>query len=144
MIITERYKDEISGVITCYDRIVIQGVIPGWSYADGMTGYFYANNIKIFDFANFSQPLTERVRSNAEQIAKENGIEIEFIRKTGAFRKDDRIKEIIERTGKTEGLVHIFSAMEACNTYKPWHDKMSNITRKAHVLYLVGAGKEWS
>ena len=128
MMITERYSEEISGVITCYDRIVIQGVIPSWSYAEGMTGYFYANGIKIFDFAKISQPLTERVRGNAEQIAKDNGIEIEFIRNAQAFRKDDRIKEIIKQCGKTEGLVHIFSAMEVCNTYKPWHDKTTGKT----------------
>ena len=128
MLITEKYLEEITGAITCYDRIIIQGVIPDWSYAEGMTGYFYANGIKIFDFAKFSQPMTERVRSNAEEIAKDNGIEIEFIRKTQAFRKDDRIKDIIEKTGKTEGLVHIFSAMETCNTYKPWHDKTTNKT----------------
>jgi hypothetical protein len=30
MLITERYKEKIYGVISCYDRIVIQGVIPGW------------------------------------------------------------------------------------------------------------------
>jgi len=128
MMITERYAEEISGVITCYDRIVIQGVIPSWSYAEGMTGYFNANGIKIFDFAKISQPLTERVRGNAEQIAKDNGIEIEFIRNAQAFRKDDRIKEIIKQCGKTEGLVHIFSAMEVCNTYKPWHDKTTGKT----------------
>ena len=91
MLITERHEEEINGTITCYDRIIIQGVIPNWSYAEGMTGYFYANNIMIFDFAKFSQPLTEKVRVNAEKIAKENGVEIEFIRKTQALRKDDRI-----------------------------------------------------
>ena len=128
MLITERHEEEINGTITCYDRIIIQGVIPNWSYAEGMTGYFYANNIMIFDFTKFSQPLTEKVRENAEKIAKENGVEIEFIRKTQAFRKDDRIKEIIKQSGKSEGLVHIFSAMESCNTYKPWHDKATNRT----------------
>ena len=128
MLLTDKYADYISAVLTCYDRIVIQGVIPGWSFSDGMTSYFYANNIKIFDFSSFSQPLTQKVRENAEKIAKENGIEIEFIRKLKAFRKDDRIQEIIKDTGKTEGLVHIFSAMECCNTYKPWHDKNTGKT----------------
>ena len=128
MLLTDKYADYISAVLTCYDRMVIQGVIPGWSFSDGMTSYFYANNIKIFDFASFSQPLTQKVRENAEKIAKENGIEIEFIRKLKAFRKDDRIQAIIKNTGKTEGLVHIFSAMECCNTYKPWHDKNTGKT----------------
>ena len=128
MLITEKHADKINGTITCYDRIVIQGVIPDWSYAEGMTGYFYRNGLKIFDYAKFSQPLTEKVRENAENIAKENGVEIEFIRKTRAFRKDDKIQEIIEAKGQTEGLVHIFSAMESCNTYKPWHDKNTGRT----------------
>ncbi len=65
---------------------------------EGMTGYLNANNIRIFDFSNFSQPLTEQIRANAQRIADENGIEIEFIRKLRAFRKDDRIQQIIQET----------------------------------------------
>ena len=128
MLLTDKYADKIYGTITCYDRMIIQGYIPSWSHAEGMTGYLKANSIRIFDFSNFSQPLTEQVRSNAQRIADENGIDIEFIRKLRAFRKDDRIQEIIRKTGKTEGLIHIFSAMEQCNTYKPWHDKTSGKT----------------
>lgn len=79
MLITEKYRDKISSVITCYDRIIIQGIIPGWSYAEGMTSYLNANKIKIFDYAAFSQPMTQKVRENAEKIAKENNIEIEFM-----------------------------------------------------------------
>lgn len=109
MLLTDKYADKIYGTITCYDRMIIQGYIPGWSHAEGMTGYLKANSIRIFDFSNFSQPLTEQIRQNAQRIADENGIEIEFIRKLRAFRKDDRIQEIISKTGKTEGLIHIFS-----------------------------------
>jgi DNA-binding MarR family transcriptional regulator len=93
-----------------------------------MTGYFYGKDMKIFDYSKFSQPLTEKVRENAERIAKEQGLKIEFIRKTQAFRKDDRIQGIIKEKGMTEGLVHIFSAMESCNTYRPWHDKETGRT----------------
>jgi hypothetical protein len=91
--------------------MIIQGYIPGCSYAEGITSYLKANNIRIFDFADFSQPLTEQVRANAWRISDENGIEIEFIRKLHAFCKDDRTQEIIQKTGKSEELIHIFSAM---------------------------------
>ena len=127
-LITERYASEIAGVLTCYDRMIIQGYIAPWSHADGMTSYLYANQIKIFDYQKFCEPLTKRVRNTAEAIAKEAGIEIEFIRKVGAFRKDDRIQELIESKQITEGLVHIFSAMESCSSYRPWHDKESGRT----------------
>ena len=112
MLLTEKYADKIYGTITCYDRIIIQEYIPGLSHAEGIICYLKANSIRIFDFLNFSQPLTEQIRQHAQRIADENGIEIEFIRKLHAFRKDDRIQEIISKTGKTEELIHIFSAME--------------------------------
>ena len=128
MLLTEKYADQISAVLTCYDRMVIQGVVPNWCCSESITHYFYCNGIKIFDFANFTQPLTRKIRDNAEQIARDNGIEIEFIRKVKAFRKDDRIEEIIKTSGKTEGLIHIFSAMEQCNSFKPWHDKTTGKT----------------
>jgi hypothetical protein len=36
-LLTERYEDQIAGVLSCYDRIIIQGTVPGWCYASGMT-----------------------------------------------------------------------------------------------------------
>ncbi len=129
MLLTDKYADKIHGIITCYDRMIIQGYIPNWSHAEAMAAYMKLNGIRIFDYpTSFSQPLTEQVRQNAEKIAHENGMEIEFIRKLHAFRKDDRIQNIIAETGKTEGLIHIFSAMECCNTYRPWHDKTTGKT----------------
>lgn len=122
-LLTERYQDLIAGKISCFDRIVIQGNLSGWGYAGGMTSFLYSNNIKIFDYPSFAASLREDIRLNAEEIAKENNIEIEFIRKIKAFRKESRIKEIIEKRGNHSGLVHIFSAMETCTCYRPWHDK---------------------
>ena len=66
-----------------------------------MTSYLSANQIKIFDYQKFCEPLTQRVQRIAEGIAKESGIEVEFIRKLKAFRNDDRIQEILK-----EPLIH--------------------------------------
>ena len=44
------------------------------------------------------------------------------------MRKEDRGKEILAKRGEQSGLVCIFSAMEPCSTYKPWHDKQSGKT----------------
>lgn len=132
MLLTEKYANDLHGVLSCYDRVIIHGNIAGWCFAEGMTGILASRGIRIFDFAAFSAPLTEAIRKNAEQMAQENGLEIEFIRKIGAFRKDDRISEIISKRGQHPGLVHIFSAMEGCNTYKPWHDKSTGKTFLKH------------
>ncbi|MFW5652158.1 MAG: hypothetical protein ACOCNC_12425 [Acetivibrio ethanolgignens] len=49
MLLTDNYADKIYGTITCYDRMIIQGYIPEWSHAEGMTSYLKANSIRIFD-----------------------------------------------------------------------------------------------
>jgi len=38
------------------------------------------------------------------------------------------VAKILAVRGDHPGLVHIISAMEACNTYKPWHDKQTHRT----------------
>jgi len=48
--LTDRYDDRIAGVLSCYDRVVITGTLPGVCYADGMTRYLNARGIRIFDY----------------------------------------------------------------------------------------------
>ena len=93
-----------------------------------MTKYLYAQEIRIFDYAKFAEPLRELIRANAEALAVENGLTIEFISKQGDFRKEDRVQQIVARRGKQPGLVHVFSAMERCQAYKPWHNKETGKT----------------
>lgn len=38
-------------------------------------------NIRIFDYPRFAEPLRDELRDNAERVATENGLDIEFIRK---------------------------------------------------------------
>ena len=127
MSLIERYADKIRGVISCYDRIVIQGILPGFCFAEGMTSYLYAHQIRIFDYLRFAEPLRDAIRVNAERLASENGIDIEFVRKSH-IRKEDIIAKVLERRGSHPGLVHILSTMEACQSYKPWHNKTTGKT----------------
>jgi len=127
MLLTEKYSDQIVGVISCYDRIVIQGTLPQICYAGGMTAYLNANGIRIFDYPRFAEPLKDEIRENAERIAKENSLEIEFIRKSNV-RKESIITKILETRGNHPGIIHILSAMESCPTYKPWHNKNTHQT----------------
>lgn len=126
-VLSERYGGELDGVVSCYDRIVITGSLQPFCYAQGMTRYLYQQGIRIFDYAQFAEPLRERIRENAEELAEANGVKIEFLRKKN-FRKENRIQQILRERGDHPGLVHIFGAMEACFSYRPWHDKATGKT----------------
>lgn len=126
-LLTEKYREELDGVLHCYDRLILLGSLQPFCYAQGMTGYLCEQHIRIFDYAEFARPLGEQIRANAEQLAQQHGLEIEFIRKK-TFRKEDRIQAILKGRGMQPGLVHIFSALEVCDTYTPWHDKPTHRT----------------
>lgn len=126
--LTDRYATQIRGALSCFDRILITGTLPAICHAQAFTRELNRRHIRIFDFPQFAQPLRDAIRDNAERVARENGLTIEFIRKIGAFRKEDRIQEILAERGTHPGLVHIFSAMETCASFQPWHDKPSGKT----------------
>lgn len=126
--LAEKYEDQIRGVISCFDRVIISGTLPNIRHAGAMAAYLTAVGIKLFEYTTFVNKLRNDLRENAQTIAKEAGLEIEFIRRLDDFRKEARIKEIIEERGDHPGLVHIFSAMERCTAFKPWHDKSTGRT----------------
>jgi hypothetical protein len=122
-----RYQGQIQGILSCYDRMVITGTLPHACYAGGMTHFLYDHNIRIFDYPKWAEPLRDAIRERAQQLASAAGIEIEHVRKSH-IRKEDLVAKVLEKRGEHPGLVHVISAMEACQSYKPWHDKATGKT----------------
>ena len=125
--LTERYDDRIGGVLSCFDRLLITGTVPVICYAEGMTRFLIAKGIRIFDYPQFAQTLRDRVRDRAAALASEAGLTIEHIAKSH-IRKEEVVARVLAQRGDHPGLVHIISAMEACDSYRPWHDKASGKT----------------
>jgi len=125
--VLQRHQNDIVGVLSCWDRVVVHGTLPGFGHSAGMTSYLKAHGIGIFDYTRFAEPLRDQTRANAERLAKENGVEIQFLR-THKIRKETVVEKLLAQRGDAPGLVCILSAMEACQSYKPWHDKNTHET----------------
>jgi len=125
--LTDRYDDRIAGVLSCYDRVLVTGTLPTVCYAAGMTRFLYASGVRIFDYPQFAATQRDRVRERAASLAAEAGITIEHIARSH-IRKEAVVAKVLERRGEHPGLVHVISAMEACNAYQPWHDKKTHKT----------------
>lgn len=122
-----RYAANMHGVLSCYDRILITGTLPGACYAEGMTSFLYSRGVRIFDYARFAEPLRDLVRSRALEVCKAANIEIEHVSKSH-IRKEELVQRVLNSRGDAPGLVHVISAMEACPSYRPWHDKVTGKT----------------
>jgi hypothetical protein len=124
----ERHRNDIRGVLSCLDWVVIQGTIPSICHPKAMATMLDSRGIRLFDYTQFVHPFRDAIRAHAEKVAAEEGVTVEYIRRMKTFRKEDRIREILAERGDHPGLVHIFSAMEPCSSYEPWHDKTTGNT----------------
>ncbi len=119
-LITDRYASKIQGVLSCFDRVVIQGNLPHICYADGMARWLRTNEVRLYDYPRFVEPFNEKLRENAARLAKDSGCEIEYV--TASLSKEKRIAQILAERGTAPGLVHVFSSMELCRTYRARYD----------------------
>jgi hypothetical protein len=89
----ERHQVSISSTLSCFDRVVVTGTLPDICHPRAMAGFLDYHQVRVFDFPRWAEPLREELRDNAEQIAAEAGLQIEFILKLKAFRKEARINQ---------------------------------------------------
>ena len=125
--LTERYAANLHGVLSCYDRLIVTGTLPGACYAGGMMSFLYAKGIRIFDYPRFAEPLRERIRERAQEVCAAAGVQIEHVNKSH-IRKEDLVARVLAARGGAPGLVHVISAMEGCPSYKLGRDKASGKT----------------
>jgi hypothetical protein len=92
-----------------------------------MTSFLYQKDIRIFDYPKFAEPLRNRIRDRGHEVCVEAGIQIEHVSRSD-IRKEEWVARVLATRGDAPGLVHVISAMEACPSYRPWHDKPSGKT----------------
>ena len=125
----ERHHEMIQGEISCFDRVVITGSLPDIGHAQAMEAYLRYHKVLLKDYPRWAEPMRDEIRAHAERLAEEAGLSIEFIRTYKSFRKERRIKDILAERGGAPGLVHVFSAMEGCTSFRSWTDKTTGHTR---------------
>jgi hypothetical protein len=126
-LLTQRYAGQIIGTLGCWDRVIITGTLTDVCHAGAVEGWLRRDNIRCFDLKVFAEPLRDAVRDHALLRARAAGLTIEHLERKN-FRKEDRVAEVLAQRGDAPGLVHVFSAMEACQAFKPWHDKATGKT----------------
>jgi hypothetical protein len=60
----ERHARKIVGVLSCFDRLVLQGTLPSVAYPQAMATELDRRGIRLFDYAKqFALPFREAIRA---------------------------------------------------------------------------------
>jgi hypothetical protein len=120
----DSYAKNLEGTLGCYDRLIVTGRLVDVGHPDAKTAQLRHRNIRGFDLGVFAEPLRDQVRDNALLLARQAGLEIQYLERQG-LRKEERGAALLAPRGRHPGLMHILSAMESCQGFKPWHAKQS-------------------
>lgn len=134
---TRKHSKSIAGILECFDRIVFKGHLP-LSRPDQMMWLMTSKSVLLKDFDKFVKPYAEKLKQHAMALAKKHERPYTYLNR-GGIRKEDEAKKIAKKDGITQGLICVFSSLEACYGYrlKYGHGRPSlfNATRKCLCLY---------
>jgi len=113
----QKHTRLITGVLSGFDRLVLRGILRQLAYAQGMLGYLCNRRIRLKDFAQHAQQVTEQVTEASLQEAKQSGRPVLYL-PSSQTRKEDMAREIAERDQIRQGLVCVLRAVEPCLSYE--------------------------
>lgn len=117
-----RHEDRIAGILTGFDRMRFRGTLRGISYVKGIEIWLSRSSILLKDFGVFAAEQSARLKAHAETLAQTTGRPFEYLA-SSATSKEDRARAIMARDGITDGLIAIFSCVEACRSFTVRKDR---------------------
>lgn len=113
----------------CPDRIVISGTSIDIGHHDAMRHYCRSHHIDEFYLAAWARPLTDRIRTLAEEAACHSGKEMVDCNKYRG-RKDDYVKEVLASQVWEYGIpIAVFKSMENCRSFYRSQSKMAAMVK---------------
>jgi len=125
-----KHRDEITGVLSGFDRLVFRGWLRALSYPDGMGHYLWANDVRLVDFGTHVQQVSERLKEAVRAHAAAVGRPVHYLPSAGDD-KEALARAIAARDGINDGLVCLLSCLEPCRTFEIYRN------REVHRLEVV-------
>lgn len=139
-----KHTQKISGTIACFDRLIFKGYLP-ISWAESMDGFITSQGLLLKDFKQFVTKHSEQVKEHAKGMAEKS--RRPFIHLNGRVRKEEKAREIAKKDDITQGLICVFSAVEACQSFKLAYGKgrphLVGVGRKCLCLYFYLIDREF-
>jgi hypothetical protein len=119
----QRFSSDVLGVLSGFDRLRFRGTLRLLNTPGGFANFLWHKQVLLKDFKSYALDCTARLKRAIEEAARDAGRPLLFLNK--GQRKEDLARRIAARDGIKEGLVAVFSAVEACRFCMACPDRAS-------------------
>jgi hypothetical protein len=132
-----KHRDQISGVLSCFDRLIFRGYAP-LSYPKGLEGFLYQQKVPLKEFKDYAPRIAERVKDHVRALVLKAGAPFRHL--LTREKMEEQARALAQEKGICEGIVCGFSQMETCRTfrfeYSQGRPRLKRDFRRCTVLYV--------
>jgi len=111
-----RYRDQISGVVTGFDRLVFRGNLA-LNHEAGMKGYLWANGIAWKDYGRHVAEVSQRVKQASLASVEACNRPVLYL-PSSKDSKEELARTMARRDGISSGPVCAMTAVEPCLSWR--------------------------
>lgn len=141
----KKFKDQILGALSGFDRLVLRGSLRRLQYgtwngalqariARGMEEYRWQNQILFKDYAEHVKRASERIKQRSLEPFKQQQLPVIFLR-SPSEDKEAMAREVAAERKIDSGLVCAISSLEPSPTFEHRGTHIIRRVRPCHVLY---------
>ena len=117
-----KHQDQIVGVLSGFDRLVMRGTLRSIAYGQGMSQYLWSNQILLKNFGVHVEQVSQRLKaaSLAEVIAA--GRPVRYLA-SSTVSKEQIARRIAAEDGITSGPVCVLTCVEPCRSFQIYRNR---------------------
>ncbi len=112
-----KFGDEILGVLSGFDRLVLRGTLRAICYPQGMEGYLSGNSVLLKDFARHVHQVSRQLKQASLALAEKLGRTVKYLA-SSQVSKEEVAQAIAAEQKITEGPVCVLSCVETCQSFE--------------------------
>lgn len=114
------HQEAVSGTLTMYDRIIFKGHLTRLFMGESFPRFLRKQGVLLKDFGAYASKTTEELKTAVKGLAEQAGRPYIYldspVTKAKGQSKEELARSIAARDGVTNGLICIFSTLEACSS----------------------------
>lgn len=110
-----RYQDQLSGVLSGFDRLVFRGQLP-LIHEAGMKGYLWAHDLRLKDFGEHAEAISRKVKQASLAVMERASRPVKYL-PSGKDDKQQLALEIARADRVVSGPICALTAVELCSSY---------------------------
>ncbi len=117
-----KHQDDIAGVLSGFDRLVLRGTLRSIAYSQGMTQYLWNNHVLLKDFGSHVEQVSQRLKAASLAEANAVGRPVRYLA-SAEISKEDIARRIAAEDGITQGPVCVLTSVEPCRSFEIYRNR---------------------